>query len=386
MSERITSDELLKLITKDDIISLMEDLGNGDYIIDENGDLKFKTICHDGHSHKLYYYHEPSRNDYSNSTGRRFHCYSNCGSMSIYDFLMQIYDWEFGQAFNFLLKFKGLHNQVIHKEKGWDNNGAKCKDWDFLNKYKKLSEIKERMKEPLPILPTFDKSDMNRFDKVYPESWLNDYITEEAMWKFDIRFYIKQWKAVLPHYSADGDLIGIRGRSFLKSDIQDGKKYMPIYYGNMSYKHPLQFNLYGLYQNKETIKRVKKVILFESEKSVMQCESYYPDNNFSLSLCGTNMSNYQRDVLLSLGINEVFIALDKQYTVELSNEAEEKEYEQYIRKVKKIADKLVNYVNVYIIYCDDDRLDYKDSPSDKGKEILEELMKEKHKYHTVLDN
>jgi len=41
---------------------------------------------------------------------------------------------------------------------------------------------------------------------------------------------------------------------------------------------------------------------------------------------------------------------------------------------------LVNYVSVYIVYCDDDKISYKDSPSDKGKETLENLMKEKHKY------
>jgi len=385
MSERITADELLKLITKDDIISLMEDLGNDDYIIDENEDLKFKTICHGGHSHKLYYYHEPNKTNYDDTIGRRFHCYTNCGSMSVYDFLMQVYDWEFIQAFNFLLKFKGLYNQVTHKDTGWDNKGSKCKDWDFLDKYKKLTQIKERIKEPPPILPIFNKTDMNRFDKIYPESWLNDFITEEAMWRFDIRFYTRQWKAVIPHYDMNGELIGIRGRSFLKMDLDDGKKYMPIYYGNLSYKHPLQFNLYGLYQNKEIIKKVRKAILFESEKSVMQCESFYPNNNFSLSLCGTNMSNYQRDTLLSLGVDEVFIALDKQFKTELLTEEDNKEYNQYVTKVKKIADKLVNYVNVYIIYCDDGRLDYKEAPSDKGRGLLEELMKEKHKYHTVLD-
>lgn len=385
MSERIASDELLKLITKEDVISLMENLGNDDYIVDENGDLKFKTICHGGHSHKLYYYHEPRQDDSSESTGRRFHCYSNCGNMSIFDFLMQVYDWDFNQAFTFLLKFKGLHNQITHKESGWNKSETKCKDWDFLDKYKKLSQIKEKAKEPLPILPIFNKSDMNRFDKIYPESWLSDHITEQAMWKFDIRFYIRQWKAVMPHYDINGNLIGIRGRSFLKSDLDDGKKYMPIYYGQTSYKHPLQFNIYGIYQNKQTIKKVKKVILFESEKSVMQCESYYPDNNFSLALCGSSFSNYQRDMILSLGVDEVFIALDKQYKNELLTDEDNEEYNQYVKKVKKIADKLVNFVNVYIIYCDDDRLDYKDSPSDKGKIILEQLMKGKHKYHTILD-
>jgi len=112
----------------------------------------------------------------------------------------------------------------------------------------------------------------------------------------------------------------------------------------------------------------------------MQCDSFFPDNNFTVSLCGMNMSNYQRDLILSLGINEVFIALDKQYQNDIASDAEQREYDKYVRRVKKIADRFVNYVDVYIIYDDEGVLGYKDSPSDKGKEVLIELMKKKHKY------
>ena len=138
---------------------------------------------------------------------------------------------------------------------------------------------------------------------------------------------------------------------------------------------------YRLYQNLKTIKRLKKVIIFEGEKSVMMCESFYPDSNFALAICGSNLSDYQRDLIVQdLGVEEVIIAIDKQYKTELSTEDDRNEYERYIKKVQKIADKFVNFINVYIVYCDDDRLGYKDSPSDKGKEILEQLMKEKERY------
>ena len=387
MAERMTSTELADLLTKDDIISLMQDLGSDDYAIDEQGDLKFKTICHGGDSNKLYYYHESIE---SNKNGRTFHCYTSCGSMSIFDLLMQVHNWTFMQAFNFVSNFKGIDSSGINKPEGFKKGIEICKDWGFLNKYKKMQSIQQARLEKVDInksiLPHYNKSILKRFDKIYPSSWETDYISTEAMAKFGIRFYTIQWKVVIPHYDINGELVGIRGRSFLTSEVEKGNKYMPVYYNKEDYRHPLQFNIYGLYQNIDLIKEKKKIILFESEKAVMQCESFYPNNNFSVALCGSNMSNYQRDLILSLDVDEVIIALDKQYLTIRETDKQIKEYDDYIKKVKKIADRLVNYLNVYIVFCDDDRLDYKDSPSDKGKDILEQLMKEKIKYRKVYDN
>ena len=230
------------------------------------------------------------------------------------------------------------------------------------------------------LLPNYNPSVLYNFDKIYPSSWEQDYISVEAMQRFNISFFTTQWKAVIPHYDINGKLIGIRTRSFLKEDLDKGQKYMPLYFCKKGYKHPLHFNLYGIYENKEHIKRNKKIVLFESEKATMQCDTFFPNNNFTVALCGMNMSNYQRDLILSLGVDEVFIALDKQYQNVITSDTEQKEYDKYIQRVKKIANKLVNYVNVYIIYDDEDILEYKDSPSDKGREVLINLMKKKYKY------
>ena len=368
--------DLLKEITTEDVIRLMSDLGGDDYLLDDEGNLKFRTICHGGHKHKLYYYTE----------SKTFFCYSECGSLSIFDFLMQVYDWDFGQSLNFLMKFKGISNDgYVKKHKGFNRYGeSKCSDWTFLNRYKKAIENREsrkQLKENIDsVLPQYNPSILYNFDKVYPSSWENNYISVEAMERFNISFFTTKWKAVIPHYDIKGRLVGVRTRSFLSEDLRNGQKYMPLYFCGKGYKHPLQFNLYGIYENQESIRRNKKIVLFEGEKAVMQCDSFFPNNNFTISLCGMNMSNYQRDLVLSLGVSEVFIALDKQYRNEITTDAEQREYDKYVKRVKKIADRFVNYVNVYIIYDDEDILGYKDSPSDKGREVLVELMKKKHKY------
>ena len=73
--------ELLPLITEDVIIDIMSDNGSPVYGEGETGEgqryLIFQTICHGGHSHKLYYYVET----------KTFHCYTNCGTMSVFDFV-----------------------------------------------------------------------------------------------------------------------------------------------------------------------------------------------------------------------------------------------------------------------------------------------------------
>jgi hypothetical protein len=381
MSYDFTIEDLLKEITTEDIVKLMSDLGEDDYLIDDDGNLKFRTICHGGHKHKLYYYIE----------SKTFFCYSECGSLSIFDFLMQTYDWDFGQSFKFLMKFKGLSNESWSKRRrGFNTNATKCSDWTFLNRYKRAIENREsrkKLKENIEsLLPEYNQYILYNFDKIYPSSWEDDYISVEAMARFNISFFTTKWKAIIPHYDIKGRLIGIRARSFLKEDLRNGQKYMPLYFCGKGYKHPLQFNLYGIYENKESIKRSKKIVLFEGEKSVMQCDTFFPNNNFTVSLCGMNMSDYQRDLILSLDVDEVFIALDKQYQSEITTDAEQREYDKYVRRVKKIADRFVNYVNVYIIYDDEEILGYKDSPSDGGREVLIELMKKKHKYIGEVDD
>lgn len=367
------SEKIVNSLTREDIVDIMSIFGVA-HENTSNGDLKFESACHGSVSKKLYYYEFDKEGEES----KHFLCYSTCGGMSIFTTFMQINNWDYEETISYLANYKGI-SAVTHKPKKFGVKKKEIADWDFINQYKKITESKK--KKLVTKLPSFDEKILNIFDSVYPSSWESEGISLEAMKKFEIGFHLIQWKASMPHRDIWGRLIGIRGRSFLQSEIDGGKKYMPMYLENNSYRHPLQQNLYGMYNNIDTIRKLKKVIMFEGEKSVLLCETFYPNNNFSVAICGSNMNNYQKDLLLYEGnVEEVIIALDKQYKNELLSDAETKEYEEYIKKVEKIANKFVNYVNVYIVYCDDSRLDYKDSPTDKGKAALEQLMREKERY------
>lgn len=368
----VTTEQLIEKLTTKDVERILDE-HNIEHKLNKTKDaIQCRSVCHGSNSFKLYYVIKDKKGE-----GKYFFCFSKCGGISIFQLLMDINNWTFNQSFKYVAKI--LDVKINHKKpKGFKKKNKKIKDWNFINKYKKINNQKEKKYN----IEKYNKNILKVFDNIYPSSWEDEWIKPKAMKKFDICFHTSEFSTIIPHYNYYGKLIGIRSRHHLKYREENGNKYMPTFLENKMYNHSLNLNLYGCYQNKDAIKRKKKAILFESEKSVLQCESFYENENFSLALCGTNMSLFQRNILLyDLKVNEVIIALDKQYENIQIDEDETEEHKKYVLKVKKIANMLVNYVNVYIIYCTDDRLDYKDSPSDKGKEMLEQLMKEKIRYY-----
>lgn len=104
----------------------------------------------------------------------------------------------------------------------------------------------------------------------------------------------------------------------------------------------------------------------------MMMDSYYHDNNFSVALSGHNLTRTQIEFLNTLPIDEIVIALDKDFR-DGDNETKEALEELIIKKYSR----LTNRFNVSIIWDTDNLLDYKDSPTDKGKDVFDKLFKER---------
>ena len=367
----IDRDELLELLTTEDIINIMKDLGT-DYITvpSDDNQLYFRTVCHQGNKYKLLFYKD----------SKLFHCLTECGIISIYDVIMGAKHCEFREAFTYILDFKGIKN--THKRKKGINIREDNNDLDFLNRH---------LYKPNQVninLPYYDENILNFFDDYFPSSWIEEDISEEEMDFFGIKMWLSQLRAIIPHRNLEGKLIGIRCRNFLQQYIDEGKKYMPITIQNLTYKYPTGLSLYGIYENKDNIKRIKKVIIFEGEKSVLKYGSYYGrNNNIALATLGTTIHLYQRKQILDLGVNEVIFAYDKQYIFDLINKGDKKsikEYNAYIKKMIKAFKLFSGYCVFSIIYCDNDEtLDYKDSPIDKGKEVFEFLNKNRITIYNV---
>ena len=139
------------------------------------------------------------------------------------------------------------------------------------------------------------------------------------------------------------------------------------------YNHPLSFNLYNLNNSKDNIKIIKKAIIFEGEKSPLLYASYFgEENDISVACCGSSLITYQVKLLLSLGVEEIVIAFDKQF-----KEIGDQEWKRWKDKLIGIHNKYGAYVQISYLFDKQSLLGYKDSPIDKGPDIFIKLFKER---------
>lgn len=357
MANGIDAQTIKGRLTNEDIIKILKELGSETYIIDRSGNLIFKTVCHGGDSYKLYYYSE----------SKNFHCFTHCSeNYDIFGLVMQSLNYTFQDAIFFVMKVCNIKSTI----EGFSSKDKLTDDWSLLQKYNILSQKEETKKEDKIL---YNESILDYFDPYLYKGWEDEGITYQAAMKFGIRYDGGNNRIIIPHRDIEGDLIGIRVRNLNDYEVDNGRKYMPLALQTIWYNHSTGANLYGLYENLQYIKQCGKIMLFESEKSVLQAESFYPNHNFTVATCGSAITLAQRRLILSLGIKEVFIAFDKEFNVPFSEESN-----PYAEKLIKLGQSFAPYFQTYVLWDAEGLLSYKDSPSDKGKKTLEKLMKNKY--------
>ena len=342
--------EIIDNLKDSAVIDLMKKLG-ADRYKEEDTHIIFPTICHnenaDEASMKLYYY----RNT------KVFVCYTSCGTMSIFKLLKHYYETR-GIEYDWVTD---IYNVVID-----------CANFNphlvfVAPKYHSLKEKYGQERKEL-TLPAYNEGALDTFIRRHPAEWLAEGISDTAMSKFDIRYSISQNKIIIPHRDVSGRLVGIRGRALNEWEIENVGKYMPVKLEQTWYKHPLSMNLYGLYENKDIIKKNKICYVFESEKAVMQFESFNMPH-CAVAVCGSQFNKYQLNLLLKYcKPQEIVICFDK----------EEKEGEDvYFNKLYTLCKKYTAYANFSFIYDRLGLLDLKDSPTDRGEEVFKKLLEKR---------
>lgn len=339
----MNASDVLESLSIETITQILTELG-AEPVKETSEYLIFTSICHGSDSHKLYLY----------KSSKTFHCWSHCGNMSLFDVVMRVKQCEFKDAFKYVKTFTsggGIHG--------------------FYKPYRKTS-LEDIIVEPLPLINKPFLYKMFKNCKI--KEWLEDNIDYNATNKFNIRKDLEGNRIIIPHFNIKGECVGIRCRHLNPEDIERKGKYTPIWYDNMSYAHQLSLNLYGIHISKDNIKKYKKAIVVESEKGVLQYESYYPGNNICVAICGSTFSQTQKKMLLELGAEEIVIALDRQYEYEDSEDAT-----IWKNKILKMSQDLLPYCKVsYIWDTDENRLlEYKDSPLDRGKKVFQKLIGER---------
>jgi len=359
LKESLTTEDINKIV-----ISMQGEVGSPD----RYGNPTYSTCCHNGDSHKLYYY----------SNSKTLNCYTNCGHMDIFELVIKTqeqrgYTYSFPEAIKYISEISNkspISNNLKEKNKNISN------DFDWLNRFKPKAKMDSELK-------VFDECVLDVFMPYPHEEWLKE-ISYETQMKYEIKYLFRDNAIVLPHRDQNGNLIGIRQRNLNKEDVDNGRKYIPTTYNGQMYNYATMFNLYGLYQNKENIKKYGKCMIVEGEKSVMRLDDFYKDSNFSVAASGSALSSFQRDLILSCGVNEVFIAFDK---FRAKKEIED-EYTyanrviEYQQKLIKLAQMFTPFVQTYILYDMEDRLAYKESPVDVDQETFEYIMKNKIEINT----
>ena len=355
----ISIQDIINSITLDDIKTFLESLGV-DQIAEypEKGYIVCPTICHnpidEAESMKLYWY----------QNNKIFKCYTECNeSMSI---------------FTLYQKFMRLNYHKVEFEEAVDYVKKCLKHITISGKRKYKADInfeQYQFDSAVPKLTEYPKEMLTYFIPYHHPSWLRDGIKPEVMDKFNIGFWIRENKITIPHFDIDGRLIGIRARTLNKEEAEQFGKYRPVQIGNVLYSHPLHFNLYGIYEHQDAIRKRRSAIIAEGEKSVLLDDGYYNKWSNTVACCGSAVNKFQISLLTNiLGANEITIAFDKEYTDWRSEEARE-----YRTKIEKICREYKGQAVFYYIWDMDNLLEYKDSPFDKGKEIFEELYKHRIK-------
>lgn len=339
---------IIEQLNTDRIIELMEKLGVETYVR-RPGYVIFPTICHNEDasqaSLKLYYY----------ENNHLFVCYTEDGNMSIFKFLKHYYECR-NISYDW---YEDIYKVVLD-----------CSNFRLAAPgqptYKSIRDLYRRPEQIQ--LPTYPEGILRTFTKFYPPEWLNDGISKQAMDNFNILYSIPQNKIIIPHYNIDNELVGVRGRALNEWEVENIGKYMPVQIEGKWYSHPLSLNLYGLNKTKENIKETGICFIFEAEKSVLQMDSFNRPN-CAAAVCGSQFNKFALKILVqNCHPNEIVVCFDKE---ELPGQ------DTYFYKLYNLCKKYRNYANFSFIYDMEGLLDLKDSPTDKGEAIFEELLKKR---------
>jgi len=221
--------------------------------------------------------------------------------------------------------FGGAYSKIIHREQVQQ----KTYEEDTLKTYLQLPNDRFRM----------DKIDLNT----------------QSKWK--IGYDVSTDRITIPIRNEFGQLIGIKGRRNYNTDDEYDPKYLyliPCRMSNVLYGYSENYsNMYG-----------KTVMIFESEKSVLQCASYGYNN--AVALGSNNLSEQQAKLILQLNPEHVIFMLDNNLPLENT-----KRNIDMLRSVCTMR-------SLHISYFDwEECLDLgeKCSPSDDGKETLDDILK-----------
>lgn len=362
----IDKDSIKKDITIDQIKYILE-LYGGEPSLMKEGVLVSRTIdhnpAHEG-SRKLYYYDNEEGGLFKSYTGDVF-------TFDIFELIIKIYEIQFNQTLSLPQAIKLICSLIGVEEKNVFEEESLISDFTIIKNYDKIKE-KQYQEKHLDF-------------KIYSDIVLNNLpqprfpilekegISAQVIKNANIRFNASAQSIVFPYYDKNNNLIGIRERNLIEENIEQYGKYRPSYLCGQLYNHPLGLSLYNLNHSKDGIKKMKKAIIVEGEKSALKLRTFFgEENDISVATCGSSLSPQQVKLLSDLGCEEVIIAFDRDY-----KQINDDIFIKQVKNLKSISKRYSPIVNMTFIWDKENLLDPHDSPVDKGKDIFLELFEKR---------
>lgn len=360
-------DFIKEQISDEDIFSLLQDFGGNP--TEENNAIVSDTICHNAPglgSHKLYFY----------KNSKIFYCYTGCEdpSFDIFELTRKVFRIQKNKEldFNEAVRWVAQKLNIIDYIDNIEAENDILEDWRYLENYSRIQEIEYNGTQI--TLKEYDKNILNNFNyniKITP--WLLEGITDNILTKNKIGYYPGGEQITIPHFDINGRFIGLRGRGLIEEDVKKYGKYHPLKINGLLYNHPLSMNLYNLNNSKNNISILQKAIVFESEKSALKYASFFGvENDISVAVCGSALSEYQINLLIQSGAKEIVLAFDRDF-----EEIGDDKFKRLKRKVSTLSKKYCNEVIISIIWDKNKITGLKDSPIDDGADIFLKLFKER---------
>lgn len=263
----------------------------------------------------------------------------------IFNFVEYMKGCNFRNAFMFLARIANVEIDFTYKPK------VKNETYEFLNKFTR-NGLKIGSEENIIL----DESVLNEYIKTAHQMFLDDNLSIKSQYKFGIHYDIHGQRVLIPIRDLEGNLITIKGRTAVEDWKNKGiEKYIAYY------PYHAKKLLYGYYENYWDILTKNEIIIVESEKAVIQADSYGVNNVVAISK--KRISDEQLYKIISLNV-DVVLALDKDVNYS---------------ELEMIAEEFKGLCKVYIVYDTEDLLNDKDSPFDRGSEVWHKLYKNKQR-------
>ena len=312
-------------------------------------ELGFTQLTFDACKRTFRFAREEGRNPTSmvlNLDTLSFHCFSTNSKGNLYTLIMQRKDMNFPNALKWAADYAGLDKEEYDIDIQLPFGGF------FQGLVKEISEPEFSMK-------TYDESELNEYKGFYNTMFLKDGISFESQEKFNIGYDALSNRVTIPIYSLDNKLIGIMGRYNGKCEKEE--RWLPIIPCSRS------LTIYGFNENYQSIEEKGMAIIGESEKFVMQADSF--GCHIALATSGCHISDTQAKHIKSMFLPKIILAYDEGLSEEdIIAEAEKLKMDNQIYKnqVGYIYDREHKYLPE----------GSKASPSDLGKEVFSKLVKE----------